>query len=404
MTPDDRTILPTDSVAFLCQINDIQRLYRTFGHQVTSTLLQQMPYRLQNAVANGHVYTLSHDSWVVLPQLGVHNFAALADALMQAVREQVFVCEQAMSALTISVGAAQATAPTSFGTLVAMTREALSFVQEQTQSYAFYQPQQYDNVLMADKILAQHIIGALHEKRVLPVYQPIVDAHSEEPVAWEMLARIAMPNGDLMPAAQFITSAEKNGLVGDIDLFMANHAIAVLTARTDLVLNVNVSAQTGSDTQHTKTFLKMLHGANDGVTKRLNVEITETAAWSSTQQAIHFVQALRDCGCTVVLDDFGVGNTSIASIKLLKPDVVKIDGLYIRNLSKSPENMLFVRSMTSLMQGLGMRTVAEMVGSAEDAALLRDYGVQAFQGYFYGMPQRELPATTPVLLNRCGSL
>jgi len=91
-------------------------------------------------------------------------------------------------------------------------------------------------------------------------------------------------------------------------------------------------------------------------------------------------------GCRVAIDDFGAGYTSFRNLQMLRVDTVKIDGAYVRGLSSSPENRIFVRTLVDLAKNFNLKTVAEWVGSDEDAALLQSFGVDYFQGFHFGEP------------------
>jgi EAL domain-containing protein (putative c-di-GMP-specific phosphodiesterase class I) len=91
-------------------------------------------------------------------------------------------------------------------------------------------------------------------------------------------------------------------------------------------------------------------------------------------------------GCRVAIDDFGAGYTSFRNLHNLHVDVVKIDGAYVKNLSASPDNQLFVRTLVDLAKNFELETVAEWVGSEEDAQMLAGFGVDFFQGYYFGEP------------------
>jgi EAL domain-containing protein (putative c-di-GMP-specific phosphodiesterase class I) len=94
-------------------------------------------------------------------------------------------------------------------------------------------------------------------------------------------------------------------------------------------------------------------------------------------------------GCRVAIDDFGAGYTSFRNLKMLRVDMVKIDGSYIRDLSASPDNQIFVRTLVDLAKNFNLETVAEWVGSDEDADLLEKLGVDYFQGFHLGEPLLE---------------
>ncbi len=120
---------------------------------------------------------------------------------------------------------------------------------------------------------------------------------------------------------------------------------------------------------------------------RLDVELTETAALNHFEENAQFVSQLRELGSTVAIDDFGAGYTSFRNLQMLHVDMVKIDGAYIKGLSDSPDNQVFVRTLVGLAKSFNLKVVAEWVGSEEDALLLEEMGVDYFQGFFFGEPE-----------------
>ena len=116
------------------------------------------------------------------------------------------------------------------------------------------------------------------------------------------------------------------------------------------------------------------------------IEVTETAAIINVA-AKAFVQGLRRIGCQFAIDDFGAGFASFYYLKHLSFDYLKIDGEFIRDLHTSRTNQLVVHSVAEIARGLGKRTIAEFVGSAETLQLLREYGVDYAQGFFTGRPR-----------------
>lgn len=106
----------------------------------------------------------------------------------------------------------------------------------------------------------------------------------------------------------------------------------------------------------------------------------------------HFINALQRMGCHVCLDDFGTGFSSFAYLKHLKADVLKIDGLFIRSLTRELDSQVFVRAIIEVARGLGKKTVAEFVENQEILEMLRSFGVDMVQGYHLDKPQADHPA------------
>jgi EAL domain-containing protein (putative c-di-GMP-specific phosphodiesterase class I) len=131
--------------------------------------------------------------------------------------------------------------------------------------------------------------------------------------------------------------------------------------------------------------------ANPEIGPRLVVEITETAALHDIEESARFVNVVRDLGCRVAIDDFGAGFTSFRHLKALTVDLVKIDGSFVRNLSQSQDNQLFIRNLLSLAETFGLQAVAEFVENEGDAELLTKAGVHYLQGYYFGRPNPRRP-------------
>jgi EAL domain-containing protein (putative c-di-GMP-specific phosphodiesterase class I) len=163
-------------------------------------------------------------------------------------------------------------------------------------------------------------------------------------------------------------------------------AIELLRSSPTIKLALNVSAATATDPQWLCA-LELFTGEDQALTKRLTIEITETAAISDLEETVKFVAALKALGCRVALDDFGAGYTSFRSLRMLGVDMVKIDGSFIQNLSSHAEDELFVRTLIDLAKSFGITTVGEWVGDEKTARLLEQAGVAYMQGYFFGAPE-----------------
>jgi EAL domain-containing protein (putative c-di-GMP-specific phosphodiesterase class I) len=122
------------------------------------------------------------------------------------------------------------------------------------------------------------------------------------------------------------------------------------------------------------------------------VEITETSAVTDLHNAQRFIKALHQTGCEVCLDDFGSGFSSFAYLKHLEVDIVKIDGLFIRNLPNDQDNQVFVKAIIDVARGMRKTTVAEAVEDLKTLEMLKGFGVDMVQGYYLEMPHSDLMA------------
>jgi len=189
---------------------------------------------------------------------------------------------------------------------------------------------------------------------------------------------------------KFIPAAEQFGLIEWVDRQIVSKAIRRLAAlpeeMRDIGFSINLS---GLSVGRQDTYELIEREVSDtGVDPaRITFEITETAACEQLANAIDFIQKIRQLGCMVSLDDFGVGFSSFSYLKHLSADVLKIDGSFIRDIHNNHADQLFVKALVDVARGMGMRTIAEFVENKQVFELVRDLGVDYVQGYYLGQPQ-----------------
>ena len=177
--------------------------------------------------------------------------------------------------------------------------------------------------------------------------------------------------------------AEKVGLVQLLDQRGLELSIERLAADPDLRLSVNVSSCTAHDPDWPNRAQAALAKC-PGAAQRLTIEITETCAIDDIEAARRVIASMKALGLKVAMDDFGAGHTSFKNLRLLDVDLLKIDGAFVQNVAQSPDDRFFVRTLIDLARHLNIPTVAEWVENQETVALLKDWGVDSFQGAFYG--------------------
>jgi EAL domain-containing protein (putative c-di-GMP-specific phosphodiesterase class I) len=119
---------------------------------------------------------------------------------------------------------------------------------------------------------------------------------------------------------------------------------------------------------------------------RLALEVTENSAMADPERAVRVIARLRQLGVATSIDDYGTGYSSLAYLRRLDVDELKIDRSFIKGLAGSPESALIVRSTIDLARNLGLRVIAEGVESPAEWALLEEMGCDSVQGFFLGRP------------------
>ncbi|GEM_PF-4116464 len=230
---------------------------------------------------------------------------------------------------------------------------------------------------------------ALDNDRFDLFVQPIMplDEKSSLPPMNEFLIRLWTREGKLLPPGLFIPAAERFDLMWQIDRWMVENAIGRLAeAPADQLYTINLSAQTFGDRSFAE-FVAMTLESYGVEARRICFELTETAAVSNITVAAELMQALKELGCRILLDDFGSGLSSFGYLKNLPIDYLKIDGQFVKEMLTDPLDEAMVRMCHELAQVLEVRTVAEFIESAELLEAVRAVGIDYGQGYHLGRPR-----------------
>ena len=241
--------------------------------------------------------------------------------------------------------------------------------------------------------MADDIMAALNDDRMVLAMQPIVASNTNEPEFYECLIRMRRDNGELVSAQEIIPVVEKLGLTSYLDLSVLKMAVDILANDPKINLSINVSGQTTSDHDWLIAIHNLTRGRRD-IRERLIVEITETSAIRDLDETVNFVDTLQELGCRVAIDDFGSGYTSFQNLRFFGVDMLKIDGSFVANIKTDPHNLMFVETLLDLAKKFGIKTVVEWVIDEEVAELMRKAGADYLQGSRFGMPViANLPTT-----------
>jgi diguanylate cyclase (GGDEF)-like protein len=228
-------------------------------------------------------------------------------------------------------------------------------------------------------------------KQLEMYYQPKVELSSGRTVGLEALVRWRHPvHGMLLPSS-FIPLAEQSGLIHVLTAFALRESVRQLAAWRShgrvTPVAVNLSAHDVGNGAVVDLIERLL--AEYAVPPALlQVEITETALIADTSRVVPVLQRLGALGVEVAIDDFGIGNTSIAQLRELPVSDLKIDRLFVSDLRDEDRegSQLVVQAMVDLAHSFGLRVIAEGVEDADTAAILGRLGVDQAQGFFYARP------------------
>jgi diguanylate cyclase (GGDEF)-like protein len=232
---------------------------------------------------------------------------------------------------------------------------------------------------------------ALEQGKLVLYGQPALslsEAARTGPDYMEVLLRMVSEDG-LHTPEQFLLAAERYGQIAAVDRFVLDQLIRQLAnfpSRVPLLVAFNLSARNLVDQDFVSEMIARLRQQSFPC-ERLCVELTETAAIAQLTQARRGMARLHELGLALVLDDFGSGYSSYQYLKHLPVDVVKVDGAFIRDITRAPEDLALARSINEIAHLLGKRTVAEHVEDEATLELVREIGFDYAQGFYIRKPE-----------------
>lgn len=237
-------------------------------------------------------------------------------------------------------------------------------------------------------LLCSELAGALENDDIYVVYQPKLDLRTGRYAGVETLLRWLHPVRGQIDPSGLIASAEASGQIHDLSQWVLGRAIAdqrmIAASAPGLCFHVNISGES----LRFDDFIDKVCRAAQAASGPVGLEITETAFIADPRASFANLNRLVAAGIRVSIDDYGSGHSSLAYLKELPADEIKIDKLFVSGMTRSNRDPLIVRSTIDLAHALGMRVVAEGVESNAALALLRAMGCDMAQGYFISPPLR----------------
>jgi len=231
----------------------------------------------------------------------------------------------------------------------------------------------------------QIINNALDNSQIVPFYQPIVDSN-EKIIKYESLVRIVTQREVYSPF-HFLDIAKKSKLYPDLEITMITN---VLQKVKDEQINVtiNISIEDISSDLFIDFIVSELEKNDLG--KYITFELLENENIQDYNIVIGFINKVKSFGCQIAIDDFGSGYSNFSYLVNLQPDYIKIDGSLIKNIDKDKNAYIITSSISDIARKLGIKTVAEFVHSKEVFEIVKEIGIDYFQGYYFSEPLKEI--------------
>ncbi|WP_237059491.1 putative bifunctional diguanylate cyclase/phosphodiesterase [Microbulbifer sediminum] len=360
----------------------------TLGYRAGDQLLVQLAEVLAACLARGDLFARvgSDEFAILLRDCSIEEARRVVLRLREAVKAFSFQWEGSDSRVALSIGAVTVDHhASSVSQLLASANDACSAARDQGRNRVkLFSDSRKVLEKRRQTIWVAEIHAALREDRLLLHRQPVVSLAGECAVHhYEVLVRMRGLDGDVIPPGMFLPAAERYGLIEEVDRWVIRRVFQHMAAEQggeQASYAINISGLSLGDESFVEFVLAEL--ADAGVApSRVQFEITETSAINNLQRALIFIHRLRAAGCSFALDDFGQGASSLAYLRQLPVDYLKIDGSFVRNMLEDEIDSAMVSTIDHLAKQMGISTIAEYVESPELMERLRQMGVDYAQGF-----------------------
>jgi diguanylate cyclase (GGDEF)-like protein len=378
----------------LLDLDRFKEINDTLGHHYGDQLLAQLGPRLADQFGpDGIVARLGGDEFAVLTGRRTDRADVLGEAasdLIACVHQPIMIGDISLE-IGSSVGIARYPIDGDDAqTLLRRADIAMYLAKEHRDGFRLYQPEHDYHSTRRLRIIGD-FRRALARDEIVVHFQPIVDLRHDRVRGAEALIRWQHPKLGLLEPGMFLQIVEQTGLIGELTTRVLDRAIGECArwraSGLDLTVAVNLSVRNLHDPLLPGLISRTLdrYSVPAGA---LQLEITESMIMSDPARAIATVRRISDLGVGIAVDDFGTGHSSLANLKRLPIDELKIDRSFVTPMLADESDLIIVRSTVNLAHDLGLKVIAEGV---EDAATLHQLallGCDLAQGHHLSVPKQ----------------
>ena len=359
------------------------------GHQFGDRALAQVGRRLRQLVGDDvPICRLAGDEFAIWLAAPFETVEPLIGRLLTTFGEPLTVDGRALS-LGMSVGVAQYPEHGPLSRMVARAAAAMRSAKlAGGKGHAVFNPQ-VDAAEHEELSLARELLRAIEQGQLELYYQPKIDATTLQVTAAEALLRWRHPTRGMVMPDEFIPLAERHGHIAALGGWVLDEALRQAAAWRKSGLRMRVAVNVSGYQMRLEDFASRLqHGLRShGLhAERFTCEITESVAMEDTNVTRRAFERLRELGVHVSIDDFGTGHSSLASLRKLPAEELKIDRAFVIDLEESADARAIVSAIVQMAHTLGLRVVAEGVETEGQRDLLVAAGCDELQGFLFAKP------------------
>jgi len=375
----------------LLDLDRFKTINDTLGHPVGDQVLREAGQRISSALRESDtVARLGGDEFAILLVTGgPERPKTAAQRILQAMEAPIVIDGQSMD-VGASIGIAYFPEHGEDASALMRAADVAMYVAKRGKiGFADYDPSQ-DEQRQSHLTLLGELRRAVDNNELKLMYQPKLTLADGRIAAAEALVRWHHPQRGMVPPNEFIPFAEQTGYIARITRWVVGEAVAQcgLWRREGLEVRLSINAST-RDLQQREDLAGTLQAAldaHDVPARLICVEITESALMDDPKGAQTTLKQLHDMGITLSIDDYGTGYSSLAYLKELTVNELKIDRSFVVGMQRDAQSLAIVRSTIELGHNLGLQVVAEGVENESDIATLKALGCDAVQGYCVARP------------------
>ncbi len=379
-------------VLALLRATELQHINQSKGYQEGDKYikgLSQILKTVANTYNGSHIYRLNgSDFGIVIPNITVKE----ADSMAQTVHSRLneFMRTEELPAIG-SMGIVTYSKEKPLGELLASADTAISLAQ--TKHVNAWHIHKESNLTQSatsafgNQNWRQIIDEVIAKDNVTLLFQPIQASNRGSKAYTEVYSRFKSEDGQVLPTASFLAMAEKLNRVVDIDRLIVEKVFTMIKTKSmaDKFFGINITPAS----VHNEQFMiwlerRLLKEAN--IATKLVFEISEFGLQQNINSSRRFIDMIHRAGSRVTVEKFGVGITSFKFFQELKPDFIKLDGSYTRDIEDEKNNQYFIRMIVDLSHRIGVNVLAECVETQEEKHVLEKLFVDGCQGYYIGKP------------------
>jgi diguanylate cyclase len=381
----------------LIDLDGFKELNDTLGHHAGDEVLRQIGPRLASAVREHDTLArLGGDEFALMLTPGDEAAASTAGLRLRSALEQSFRVEDIAVHVDASVGIALFPdhAPDPIG-LLQRADVAMYEAKRMRTGHEVYLPSR-DRHSRERLALIGELRAAIDDSQLVLHYQPKAELPSSAVRGVEALVRWDHPRHGLLTPGHFLPLAEQSGLARALTAFVLDRAlseIGSLTGEPELAVAVNLGPADLLDLGLPEEVARALERRTFPA-ELVTLEVSEDAIVADPERTLDVIERLRALGVRLALDDFGVGRSSLAHLKNLRVDELKIDRSFVLELATNTADLAIVRSTVDLGRRLGLHVVAEGVATRQAWRLLVECGCNEAQGELLAPPLRAQELTS----------